>query len=176
MDLGRPQDRAPKPPAELVLTTPEHLIAFGFGAGLAPVAPGTFGTLVGVPVWLAIAFLSLPYYAAALALLILFGIWVCGESARLLGIHDCPGIVFDEIAGFCVAATPLLPALALATIPPLWGLVSAFVLFRLFDIAKPWPIRKLDQTLHGGFGIMADDLLAGAYAAAVLAGGLWVLR
>ncbi len=167
MDLGRPQDKAPKPRARLILTTPEHFAAFGFGAGLSPVAPGTAGTLIAIPLWLLLYGLPLPMYAAALTVLILFGIWVCGESSRLLGIPDCPGIVFDEIAGFCIAATPLV----MGTAMPFWlGVLLAFVLFRGFDIAKPWPIRWLDSHVHGGFGIMLDDLIAGAYAAATLWG------
>lgn len=173
MDLGRPQDKAAKPPARLVLTTPAHFIAFGFGAGLSPFAPGTAGTLVAVPVWFALAWLPLPLYAVALAALIVFGIWNCGESSRLLGVPDHSGIVFDEIAGFCVAATPLLMGFQ----GSLWlGLLLAFVLFRIFDIFKPWPIRWLDSHVHGGFGIMADDLLAGVYAAFVLWGiSAWMI-
>ncbi len=172
MNLGRPQDKAPKPPARLILTTPEHFIAFGFGSGLSPIAPGTVGTLIAIPLWLAMHWLPVPVYAAVLVALILFGIWICGESARLLGIPDCPGIVFDEIAGFCIAATPLL----IDFHGSLWfGLFLAFVLFRIFDILKPWPIRWLDSHVHGGLGIMLDDLLAGAYAAAVLYGiSLWM--
>jgi phosphatidylglycerophosphatase A len=166
--------RTPQFPARLILTTPEHLIAFGFGAGLSPRAPGTAGTVVAVPVWLLLSLLPLWPYAAAVTALILFGIWVCGASARLLGIHDHPGIVFDEIAGFCVAATPLLPVLGWVD-GPLWAwLLAAFVLFRIFDILKPWPIRWLDRHVHGGFGIVVDDLLAGVYAAAVLALGAYL--
>ena len=120
-----------------------------------------------MPVWLAIFWLPWPVYAALLVALIVFGIWICGESARLLGVHDAPGIVFDEIAGFAVAATPLIGALHSHL--PLWlGLPLAFGLFRLFDIWKPWPIRQLDAKVHGGFGIMLDDLVAGRYAAATL--------
>lgn len=168
MNLGRPQDRAPKPPAELILTTPEHLIAFGFGAGLSPRAPGTVGTLWGVPLWFALCWLSPLHYGIALLAFIGLGVWVCGRSAKLLGMHDCPGIVADEIVGFLVAAAPLLPALGL-TSGPLWlWLIAAFALFRLFDIWKPWPIRWLDAKVHGGVGIVLDDLLAGLYAAAVL--------
>lgn len=152
----------PRPPARLILTTPEHCIAFGFGAGLAPVAPGTFGTLAGLPFWLAFMHLPLPYYLLALALLFAFGCWVCGESARLLGVHDYGGIVFDEIVGLLVACLPLL-----VFTPPhgwLW-LTVAFALFRFFDIRKPWPIRWLDRRVEGGFGIMVDDVVAGVYAA-----------
>ncbi|HEX4873135.1 MAG TPA: phosphatidylglycerophosphatase A [Nevskiaceae bacterium] len=177
MTLDRP--RPPAPPAALILGTPEHLIAFGFGSGLAPLAPGTAGTLVAVPIWLAMLWLPLPLFLAGLVLLFAFGCWVTGESARLLGVHDHPGITFDEIVGFLIAASPLLPdggrlpevsagSLALGTL-------AAFLLFRLFDIAKPWPIRLLDEHLGGGFGIMADDAAAGLLAAMVLAVGLGLL-
>jgi phosphatidylglycerophosphatase A len=97
-----------------------------------------------------------------------FGVWVCGRSAELLGVHDAPGIVFDEIVGFLVAAAPLLPALGLVTDWLTPWLVAAFVAFRAFDILKPWPIRRLDEAVHGGFGIMLDDVVAGLYGAAVL--------
>lgn len=160
----------PRPPKELVLSTPEHLVAFGFGAGLTPRVPGTAGTLVGLPFWGVLMWFSPPLYAAALVVLFLFGCWVCGESARLLGVADYPGIVFDEIVGFLIACTPLLPALGLVQGPMWIWLIAAFLLFRLFDILKPWPISVLDRHLHGGFGIMVDDALAGAFSAAVLYG------
>jgi phosphatidylglycerophosphatase A len=175
MDPGRPQDQAPRPPARLILTTPEHLVAFGFGAGLAPRAPGTVGTLEGVVLWLATHWLPVDAYLVLLAGLAAFGAWICGRSARLLGVHDSPGIVFDEIAGFMVAALPLLPAAGLVQASP-WGwLLAAFVLFRIFDIWKPWPIRWLDAHVHGGTGIMLDDLAAGLCSAGVLALVLLVL-
>ena len=155
----------PRPPARLILTTPEHCIAFGFGAGLAPVAPGSFGTLVGLPFWLVLMHLSLPYYLLAVVLLFAFGCWICGESARLLGTHDYGGIVFDEIVGWLVACIPLL--LLRPDHGWLW-LVAAFALFRLFDIRKPWPILWLDRQVDGGFGIMVDDALAGVYTAVCL--------
>jgi len=169
MTVGsRPQDRAPPPPAELIFSTPEHLVAFGFGAGLVPKGPGTVGTLWGLPLWLGLCWLAPLHYGIALALLTALGVWVCGRSARLLGLPDCPGIVADEVVGFLVAAAPLLPALNLAQ-GPVWAwLAAAFLLFRLFDIWKPWPIRWLDARVHGGLGIMLDDLVAGLYAAAVL--------
>lgn len=159
----------PRPPFRLVMSTPEHLLAFGFGAGLAPWAPGTFGTLVGIPFFLALLWLPWEVYLSATGLLFVFGCWVCGRSARLLQVHDYPGFVFDEIVGFLVACTPLLPAFAL-TERPLWqGLALAFVLFRVFDVLKPWPIRVIDRQVGGGLGIMLDDALAGVFAAA----GLW---
>lgn len=167
--------RAPRFPAALILRSPIHLPAFGFGAGLAPFAPGTFGTLPGVVLFLLLSPLPVLPYLLAVALLCGYGIWVCGQSARLLGVHDHPGIVWDEIAGYCIAALPLLPALAWSPTPPapLWlGLGVAFVWFRLFDIWKPWPIAGLDARLEGGLGIMADDLLAGVYAAVATAASL----
>jgi phosphatidylglycerophosphatase A len=160
----------PRPPRELVLKTPEHLIAFGFGAGLAPKAPGTAGTVVGLLFFALLCWLPWQAYAVATLLLFVFGCWVCGESARLLGVHDYGGIVFDEIVGFLIAALPLMlwpPASAFGW---LGGLVAAFALFRLFDVWKPWPIRLLDRHVHGGFGIMVDDALAGLFSMAALAG------
>ena len=165
-----------QPPRELVLSTPEHLIAFGFGAGLAPFAPGTAGTLVALPLWLALSALPWPLYVAALALLFAFGCWVCGASARLLGVHDYPGIVFDEIVGFLLAALPLLPALGWVRHHRGLWLLTAFVLFRALDVWKPWPIRNVDRRLGGGFGIMFDDALAAAYAALALAVVAWLGR
>ncbi|MEQ1438282.1 phosphatidylglycerophosphatase A [Fontimonas sp. SYSU GA230001] len=161
----------PRPPRQLILTTPEHLLAFGFGAGLSPFAPGTVGTLVGIVLFLPLSRLDPALYAVAVALLFVFGCWVCGESARLLGVHDYGGIVFDEIVGYLIAAAPLvlfpqLPAAGFGA-----AMILAFVLFRLFDIVKPWPIRALDRNVHGGFGIMLDDALAGVFAALPL----WVV-
>jgi phosphatidylglycerophosphatase A len=166
----------PTPPRELILTTPEHFLAFGFGAGLAPVAPGTFGTLVALPLWIGLHWMPWPAYLGVLAFLFGFGCWVCGASSRLLGVHDYGGIVFDEIVGFLVSALPLVPALGYAH-GNRWLLVgAAFALFRLFDIWKPWPIRALDRHVEGGLGIMLDDLIAGLFAAAVLWVGLQVTR
>lgn len=150
-----------------VLRDPVNWLAFGFGTGLSPYAPGTVGSLPGV----AIAWLCLPL-AFELRLLVglvlvATGIWLCGESARRMGVHDHPGIVWDEIAGMY---------LVLLTVPPtivLWAL--AFALFRLFDIWKPWPIRDLDHRLRGGSGIMLDDLAAAFYAASLLAFGRWLM-
>ncbi|HVT36054.1 MAG TPA: phosphatidylglycerophosphatase A [Nevskiaceae bacterium] len=159
---------APAPPAALVLTTPEHFIAFGFGAGLARTAPGTWGTLVGVPFFLALQFLPVPAYLAACVLFFVFGCWVCGESARLLRVHDYGGIVFDEIAGFLIACVPLVRGAGLVHQWLAAWLLAAFALFRFFDIIKPWPIGWFDRRLRGGFGIMFDDALAGIFTAAWL--------
>jgi phosphatidylglycerophosphatase A len=148
-----------KPSASL-LAQPVHLIAFGFGAGLFPKAPGTAGTLLAVvPAWL-IAGWSLQAKVAFISALFIFGVWICGESARRLQSHDHPAIVWDEVVGY-LATCLMLPA------EPLW-LLLAFVLFRFFDIVKPWPIRDLDHRLHGGIGIMLDDIVAAAFAAVCL--------
>ena len=168
------KSKVPAPPASLILSTPVHLLAYGFGSGCAPVAPGTFGTVLGVPLFLALGWLDWPVYLLVTGLLFGAGCWICGESARLLKLHDAPGIVFDEIVGYLVAAAPLLPVFGLAVAWPLWAqLLAAFVLFRVFDILKPWPIRWLDRRVHGGFGIMVDDLLAGVFAALPLWAALY---
>ena len=158
----------PPPPAALILTTPEHLLAYGFGAGLAPRAPGTFGTLVGVPFWFALSWLSPSpvYYLMGCALLFVLGCWVCGESARLLGLHDAPGIVFDEIVGYLITCLPLCVLSPDRSVWP-W-LIVAFLLFRFFDILKPWPIRWFDREVDGGLGIMLDDAVAAVFAAVCL--------
>jgi phosphatidylglycerophosphatase A len=142
------------------LRNPVQLLAFGFGAGLAPVAPGTAGTLVGVFVYLALWSVPLPYYLGLCALLFLAGIWICEKTSQDLGVHDHAGIVFDEVIGFLVAAIAL---------PPAWPwILAAFVVFRVFDIVKPWPIGWLDRRVRGGLGIMLDDLLAGLATLALL--------
>lgn len=162
----------PQPPRELILGTFEHCVAFGFGAGLAPKAPGTFGTLVGLPFFALLCLLPWPACVLAILALFVFGCWVCGESARLLGVHDHGGIVFDEIVGFLIAAAPLLIWAPQTVAGWALGLLVAFALFRLFDIWKPWPIRVLDRSVHGGLGIMLDDALAAVFAALPLAAAL----
>lgn len=151
-------------PAELA-RSPVLFLAFGFGAGLAPQGPGTWGSLLALP----LAALLLPFPAwffAATVLITLIGIPICGQAAKKMGVHDHGGIVWDEIAGQMIACIPLF------VLPPSINLISglgmAFVLFRMFDIAKPWPIRYVDKHVHGGLGIMLDDVLAGFAAAGVL--------
>lgn len=139
---------------------PVHFLAFGCGAGAAPVAPGTFGTLVAVPLYWLLQGMHLPTYLALLTLLFAAGVWLCEVTARDLGVHDHPGIVWDEVVGYLLTMTAA---------PPGWAwIVVGFLLFRLFDIWKPWPIRYCDRQLGGGLGIMLDDVLAGLYAWLVL--------
>ncbi len=151
----------PKTPAS-VWRNPVHFLAFGFGLGAAPVAPGTFGTLAALPFFWLMSPLALPAYLAVLLVLGLVGIWLCHVTSRDLGVHDHSGIVWDEIVGYLIT---------LAAAPPGWEwLLAGFVLFRFFDILKPWPISWLDKQVHGGLGIMLDDVLAGIFAWAVLQG------
>jgi phosphatidylglycerophosphatase A len=153
--------------ARTVFTDPVHLLAFGFGTGLSPVAPGTVGSLVGVLLaWLTLD-MGLPLQLGVAAAISLSGIWICGESARRIGVHDHGGIVWDEIAGMYITL--------LAAPPTVAGWILGFVLFRFFDIVKPWPIRDLDHRLGGGAGIMLDDLAAALYALILLGLYGWLM-
>ena len=150
-----------------VLTDPVNFVAFGFGTGLAPFAPGTVGSLLGVALaWLTID-LGLEIQVGIAVVLSAAGVWICGESARRIGVHDHGGIVWDEICGCYVTLLVAPPEIAS------WAL--GFLLFRGFDIVKPWPIRDLDHRLTGGLGIMLDDLVAALYAAILLALYGWLM-
>jgi phosphatidylglycerophosphatase A len=143
-----------------VLTNPIHFLAFGFGSGLAPFAPGTFGTLAAIPLYLLMVSLSLPLYLGVTLAAVLVGFWLCGKSSEMLGVHDHSGIVWDEFAGFFIT---------MIAAPEGWQwIVLGFALFRLFDIWKPWPINIIDKKVQGGVGIMMDDVIAGVYALVVL--------
>lgn len=150
-----------------LLLHPLDFLALGFGSGLVPRAPGTAGTVAAIPVYLLASSLELPVYLLLVALMFLAGVAICAHTARRLGVHDHPGIVWDEIVGYLVT-------MAMAPAGWLW-IVIGFVLFRLFDIVKPWPIRWLDKHVHGGFGIMLDDVLAGLFAAVLLQGVVYIL-
>lgn len=143
-----------------ILTDPVLFLAFGFGAGLAKKAPGTIGTIIAIPVYLMLIQGNLVYYSLATILVILSGIWICGSAAEKLGEHDFSGIVWDEIAGYLVT---------MWLVPYSWQtIVSGFILFRVFDIFKPWPINWIDTKVHNGLGIMLDDLIAGCFAGLIL--------
>ena len=142
-----------------------HFLAFGMGSGLARKAPGTWGTLAAVP-FCVLMWWCLPAWKLAVVMLIAAGAGVsmCERVARELGVHDHGGIVWDEWVGY---------GISLVALPPLWFTpLAAFVVFRLFDIWKPWPISWCDKHLQGGVGIMLDDVLAGVLTCAVL-NGLW---
>ncbi|MEM6546058.1 MAG: phosphatidylglycerophosphatase A [Pseudomonadota bacterium] len=142
------------------LRDPIQFLAFGFGSGLSPIAPGTAGTLLALALyWLAPAFTP-AVHAFLLVPITILGVWLCGSASRALGVHDHGGIVWDEFVGLWIAVW---------AIPKTAGfLCVAFLLFRLFDIVKPWPIGWLDANTRGGFGIMIDDIVAGVMANVVL--------
>ncbi len=141
---------------QIVLRNPVHLLSFGFGAGLSPIAPGTFGTLIAMPIYLVLTSFSTIIYVLTVAFMFCIGCWASKRTADALGVHDHPGIVIDEIVGYL--ATMLF-------VPVTWyWMIFGFLLFRLFDIWKPWPINKVDRQLQGGVGIMLDDLLAAIYS------------
>jgi phosphatidylglycerophosphatase A len=147
-----------------LLASPAGWIACGLGSGLAPVAQGTFGSLAAIIPWLGLRSLPLPLYVLVLALAFALGVWACGEAGRALGVADHRSLVWDEFVGQWLTLLPLL------WVPgPWWLVVVGFALFRLFDVWKPWPIGWLDRHLKGGLGVMADDALAGAVAAVLLA-------
>lgn len=139
------------------LLNPWHFLSLGFGSGLIKPAPGTWGTLAALPIWwFLLVDLSPIIYAIVVLVSFAFGVFLCGYTAKALGTHDHGAIVWDEFVGVWIALA-LLPKTLLA-------LFLAFVLFRLFDIWKPFPIRLFDKHVHGGFGIMIDDVLAGVFA------------
>lgn len=138
-----------------LLIHPLHLLSLGFGAGLVPKLPGTIGTLVGILFFIPMRYLQWPYYLALVVLMFIAGIWLCGRTAERLGVHDHPAIVWDEIVGYLIT-------MLLAPSGWVW-MLPGFILFRIFDIWKPWPIRWLDRKVRGGFGIMIDDVLAAVY-------------
>ena len=146
---------------------PIHLLAFGFGSGAAPKAPGTWGTLAAVLIYWPLTQLSSDHYLLMLLVTSLMGIYICGKTAIDLGVHDHSSIVWDEFVGFWIT---------MFAAPAGWvWVVVGFTLFRFFDIIKPWPISWIDKKITGGFGIMLDDVIAGVMAAAVIQGITWWL-
>lgn len=147
-----------KPDWHFVTRRWPYFFAFGFGSGLASKAPGTWGTLAAYPVFFVLYALGVQgWWLAALCVpLFVFGVWVCEVTGNALGVHDYGGIVWDEIVAMLLVLS--------MTAPVAWAWVSAFVLFRVFDIIKPWPIGWADERVHGGMGVMLDDLLAAAFA------------
>jgi phosphatidylglycerophosphatase A len=145
------------PDARFLVAHPAHFIALGFGSGLAPKAPGTFGTLAAIPLYWALALFLPPLAIAFLSIPLFFlGVWACGVTGRDLGVQDHGAMVWDEIVAF-------LPLAALSSASPALQAL-AFLLFRLFDIWKPFPIRELERRVKGGMGVMIDDVVAAFYA------------
>ena len=143
------------------------MLAFGFGSGLSKKAPGTMGTVLAVILFYGLMLMGQVWYIAGLVLVVLSGSWICGEASKKLGVHDHGGIVWDEVAGYLLTMywAPFT----------LQNMLIGFILFRAFDILKPWPINWLDKHVSGGFGIMIDDILAGLMAAACLQGLLYII-
>jgi phosphatidylglycerophosphatase A len=152
-----------RPTVGFVFSHPAPFIAFGFGVGLSPAAPGTIGTLLAFPIyaWL-YPRIGDTAFAALLPLLFLLGVWACQRTGRMLGVHDHGGMVWDETVAF-LAILYFLPGALL------WQ-AFAFLLFRFFDIVKPAPIRRIDRNVRNGLGVMFDDLMAAFYTLLCLAG------
>ena len=149
-----------QPLAPTPFRSPVQFLAFGFGSGLSPKAPGTAGTLVAVPLYLLVSGLNLPAYSLFIVVTALLGIWICDVASRQLGVHDHPGIVWDEFVGYWIT---------MWAVPVDWvWIVAGFLVFRVYDIAKPWPVGPLDKKVKGGFGIMIDDVLTGVMACLTL--------
>ncbi len=140
-----------------LIKKPVCFLGLGFGSGLAPKAPGTFGTLAAIPIYFLMQNLSLYMYIFLTMIGFILGIWICQKSAEWLNKEDPSAVVWDEIIGYLITMVAAPQGIT-------W-LILGFVLFRLFDILKPWPISVADKKLHGGFGIMFDDVIAGIFAA-----------
>lgn len=158
-----------KPTFSWLKERPLCFLGFGFGSGLAPVAPGTFGTLPALPIAFVLHLAGISGWWLALLCVILFvwGIQICGHTERAVGVQDCGGIVWDEIVA-------MLLVLAFTPFHWAWWL-AAFAVFRLFDALKPWPIKWLDNRIHGGFGIMLDDVLAAGFTLLLLKTAEWLI-
>lgn len=145
---------------KMLLKKPSCFLAYGFGAGLSPKAPGTVGTLVAIPLYYLMQPLSLWLYLAVIVIAFIAGIWICQQAVKWLNQEDPSAVVWDEFVGYWVT---------MIAAPAGWQwMLMGFILFRLFDIWKPWPVSIADRKLHGGFGIMLDDVIAGVYALGAL--------
>ncbi|MEO7072506.1 MAG: phosphatidylglycerophosphatase A [Rhodanobacter sp.] len=169
-ELGSDQRRA-------LLASPAGWVACGFGSGLVPMAQGTAGSLAALVPWLILRHLSVPLYALAMLAAFALGVWACGVAGRIISEPDHRALVWDEFVGQWIALVPLLlPGFVPGDNGGLaWSMFAAFALFRLFDVWKPWPIDRLDRRVKGGLGVMIDDVLAGVFAAAVLAAALHLM-
>lgn len=153
--------KKPKPPLPpAIWQRPLYFFAFGLGSGAMPFAPGTFGTLLAIPFYLLLQPLSFTAYLIFVVIFIILSSWACDYVSRQINVHDHPGMTIDEFAGYFVT---------MINAPHGWQwVVLGFLLFRFFDIVKPWPIRFLDKHVHGGFGIVLDDIVAGLFAMIII--------
>ena len=167
MTISIDSSKMAQPTLKLLFQHPAYFFGLGFGSGLAIKAPGTFGTLMGLPLFWLIADYSFPTQIAFITALFIIGIYFCSATGKAIGVADHGGIVWDEIVAIM---------LVLTFTPMQWQWwLAAFVLFRLFDIWKPFPIRQCDARLKNGFGVMFDDLLAAIYAIISLKIVLWII-
>lgn len=164
------------PQRKALLSRPAGWLACGFGSGLTPVAQGTFGSLAALLPWLGLSRLPVMAYLLVLIVGFVVGVWACDVAGRLLGVADHRSVVWDEFIGLWIALIPLL-GLGSPILSVRHGVVllAGFVLFRLFDVWKPWPICWLDQRMKGGLGVMIDDVVAGIFAAFALAALIHVI-
>jgi phosphatidylglycerophosphatase A len=159
--LRLPASNKPIPPIpKAVWKNPLYFIAFGFGSGASPVAPGTAGTLAAIPIYLLLQNFSLPIYLILISLFTIGSIFLCEKISKETGTEDHPGMCIDEFIGFFVTMINAAPGIG-------W-IILGFILFRIFDIWKPWPIRLVDKKIHGGLGMILDDVLAGFFALIIM--------
>ena len=144
---------------KIVFTRWDYFLAFGLGSGLAGVAPGTAGSALGLLLFIPALYAPFPVQVVIIVIGFVLGVWVCDRVAKHMEVKDPGGIVWDEFVGMWIT---------LLLLPSLMWLPAAFLLFRLFDIWKPWPVRVADEKLAGGLGIMLDDVFAGLYALAAV--------
>lgn len=141
---------------KITIRTPAQFIASGFGSGCMPFAPGTFGTIAAIPLWYCLQFLPFYSYLGIVLIIFIFGTYFAHKASHELNVHDHGGIVIDEFVGYFIT---------MSLIPTSWiNVLIGFILFRIFDVIKPWPIRYFDKHVKGGFGIMIDDVIAGLIA------------
>ena len=145
--------------SRLRMSNPWHLLATGFGSGLSPVVPGTMGSLAAIPFWWLMTYLPQDLYSLVVLVGICVGVYLCHRTAKDMGVHDHGSIVWDEFIGMWITL------MAIPVNSWQWVL-GGFVLFRILDMWKPWPIRWFDRNVHGGMGIMVDDIIAGVISAA----------
>ena len=143
-----------------LFSNPSSFFGLGFGSGLSVVAPGTFGTMAAIPIYMILASLGQGVYFTVVVAAVFAGIQICGQTAKQLNSHDHPAIVWDELVGYLL--TMLFVPMSLL------NMALGFVLFRFFDIVKPWPIKWVDQRVRGGLGIMLDDLIAAVFSGLIL--------
>lgn len=154
------RDYTVPPIPESIWKNPWHFIAFGFGTGALPIAPGTFGTLIAIPFYLFLATFSHTTYIILTIAITIFSIWLCNKVSEEIKVEDHQGMCLDEIVGYLVT---------MIAAPYGWGwMLTGFLLFRFFDIVKPWPIRQIDNGVKGGLGVILDDVLAGIYSLLII--------